>query len=340
MSNKSLSDFIKGLPKAELHLHIEGTLEPELLFLLAKRNHIALKYQSVEDVKQAYNFSNLQDFLDLYYEGANVLQLEQDFYDLTWAYLLKCKEQGVVHTEIFFDPQTHTSRGILFATVINGIYHALQDAGEKLGITSKLIMCFLRHLDETSAFQTLEEAMDYKGLIVAVGLDSSEKGNPPSKFKRVFAKARDEGFLTVAHAGEEGPSEFIREAVDTLKIVRIDHGIASINDEQLLVELAQKQIPLTVCPLSNVALNAVDKIEDHPTKKLMDFGLLVTINSDDPAYFGGYINENYHAVAEAFQLTKSDLCQLAKNSIIASLLSEVEKEKCLQSVDEYCRTNR
>jgi adenosine deaminase len=337
MPNKSLSDFLEGLPKAELHLHIEGTLEPELLFLLAERNQIVLKYQSVEEIKQAYNFSNLQDFLDLYYEGANVLQQESDFYDLTWAYLLKCKEQGVIHTEIFFDPQTHTSRGILFATVINGINHALQDAREKLGITSKLIMCFLRHLDEASAFQTLEQAMDYKDLIVAVGLDSSEKGNPPSKFKRVFAKARQEGFLTVAHAGEEGPAEYIREAVDSLKIVRVDHGIASINDEQLLVELAQKQIPLTVCPLSNVALNAVDKMENHPIKRLMDLGLLITINSDDPAYFGGYINENYLAVAEAFQLTRADLCLLAKNSIKASLLSEEEKENHIATIDRYCR---
>lgn len=335
----TLSDFINKLPKAELHLHIEGTLEPELLFKLAKRNQISLKHQSIEEAKQAYNFSSLQDFLDLYYEGANVLREEQDFYDLTWAYLLKCKEQQVVYTEIFFDPQSHTSRGIPFATVIDGINHALQDAREKLGITSKLVMCFLRHLDEASAFQTLDEAMDYKDLIVAVGLDSSEKGNPPSKFERVFAKTREEGFLTFAHAGEEGPAAYVKEAVDLLKIVRIDHGISAINDDRLVDELAKRQIPLTVCPLSNVALKAVDKIENHPIKKLMDRGVFVTVNSDDPAYFGGYINENYLAIAEAFKLTKADLCRLAKNSFKASLLSGSKKEKWQQVVEDYCRIN-
>ena len=331
----NLHRFIAELPKTELHLHIEGTLEPELLFKLAGRNHIPLKYQSVNELKQAYRFSNLQDFLDIYYEGANVLREEQDFYDLTWAYLLKCKEQNVVHTEIFFDPQTHTDRGILFATVINGINHALQDGSEKLGITSKIIMSFLRHLDETSAFKTLELALDYKDLIVGVGLDSSEKGNPPSKFERVFAKAREEGFLTVAHAGEEGPVEYVRQAVDLLKIVRIDHGNASINDEQLADELVKKQIPLTVCPLSNLALKVVNDLKTHPLKKLMDRGLLVTVNSDDPAYFGGYVNENYLAIAEALNLTNADLCQLTKNSFKASLLSEAEKGKWLEKIEEY-----
>jgi len=335
----TLSEFIHGLPKAELHLHIEGTLEPELLFQLAERNHIQLKYPSVEALKKAYKFSNLQEFLDLYYEGANVLIEEQDFYDLTWDYLEKCKEQNVVHTEIFFDPQTHTERGILFATVINGINRALQDGREKLGISSKLIMCFLRHLDEASAFQTLDEALDYKDLIVAVGLDSSEKGNPPGKFERVFAKAREEGFLTVAHAGEEGPASFVKDAVDLLKIIRIDHGIAAIQDEFLLAELAQKQIPLTVCPLSNLELRAVDQLENHPLKKLMDHGLLVTVNSDDPAYFGGYVNENYLASAEALGLSKADLCQLAKNSVIASLLSEPEKEHHINAIQQYCSEN-
>ncbi|MCW0484856.1 adenosine deaminase [Gaoshiqia sediminis] len=332
-----LSNFIAGLPKAELHLHIEGTLEPELLFKLAQRNQIPLKYQSVDELKQAYRFSNLQDFLNIYYEGANVLREEQDFYDLTWAYLLKCREQHVVHTEIFFDPQTHTSRGILFATVINGINHALQDAHDKLGISSRLIMCFLRHLDEASAFQALEQALDYKDLIVGVGLDSSEKGNPPSKFERVFAKAREEGFLTVAHAGEEGPVEYVREAVDLLKVFRIDHGNASINDEQLAVELVRRQIPLTVCPLSNLALKVVPDLENHPLKKLLDRGLLVTVNSDDPAYFGGYINENYLAIAEALSLSKADLCLLAKNSFRGSLLTAKEQEKHLNSVDSFCR---
>ena len=335
----TLSNFIAGLPKTELHLHIEGTLEPELLFVLAQRNQIELKYPSIEALKQAYQFSNLQDFLDIYYEGANVLREEQDFYDLTWAYLEKIKEESVVHTEIFFDPQTHTSRGILFATVINGINHALQDGREKLGVTSKLIMSFLRHLDEASAFETLDEALDYKDLIAAVGLDSSEKGNPPSKFERVFAKARQEGFLTVAHAGEEGPVEYVREAVDLLKIFRIDHGNASINDDVLAGELVKKQIPLTVCPLSNLSLKVVADLKTHPLKRLMDRGLLVTVNSDDPAYFGGYINKNYLAIAEALRLTKADLCQLAKNSVLGSLLSEQEKVTHLTAIDRYCLEN-
>ena len=329
-----LSEFIKKLPKAELHLHIEGTLEPELLFSLAGRNRISLKYPSVEALKKAYRFSNLQDFLDIYYEGANVLREEEDFYDLTWAYLKKIRDQGVVHTEISFDPQTHTSRGVLFATVINGINHALQDGREKLGISGRLIMSFLRHMDEKSAFTTLEEALDYKDLIVGVGLDSSEKGNPPSKFERVFARAREEGFLTVAHAGEEGPAEYIREAVDLLGIFRIDHGNAAVNDDGLARELAGRQIPLTVCPLSNFALKVVPDLKDHPLKKLMDLGLLVTVNSDDPAYFGGYINENYLAVAEALLLSKADLRQLAKNSVKASLLSEKEKKKYLKIIDQ------
>ncbi|WP_423126307.1 adenosine deaminase [Gaoshiqia sp. Z1-71] len=330
-----LPDFIAGLPKAELHLHIEGTLEPELLLRLAQRNRISLRYQSVDELKQAYRFSNLQDFLDIYYAGANVLREEQDFYELTWAYLLKCKEQQVVHAEIFFDPQTHTSRGILFATVINGINHALQDAREKLGISSRLMMCFLRHLDETSAFQTLEQALDYKDLIVGVGLDSSEKGNPPSKFERVFAKARDEGFLTVAHAGEEGPVEYVREAVDLLKVFRIDHGNASIRDEKLADELVKRQIPLTLCPLSNLALKVVPDLKSHPLKKLMDRGLLVTVNSDDPAYFGGYINENYLAIAEALNLSRTDLCRLAKNSFRGSLLPVSLKEQHIMAIEQY-----
>jgi len=330
-----LSEFIKELPKTELHLHVEGTLEPELLFALARRNGISLKYPSVEALKKAYNFSNLQDFLDIYYEGANVLREEQDFYDLTWAYLEKIREQGVVHTEVFFDPQTHTSRGILFATVINGINHALQDGREKLGISSRLIMCFLRHLDEASAFHALDEALDYRDLIVGVGLDSSEKGNPPSKFERVFAKAREEGFLTVAHAGEEGPVEYVRDVVDRLKVFRIDHGNASVNDDRLADELVQKQIPLTICPLSNLSLKVVHHLKDHPLRKLMDRGLLVTVNSDDPAYFGGYINENYEAIGEALQLSKADLSQLAKNSVKASLLSQHEKEKYLDAIDQY-----
>ncbi|SFE92532.1 adenosine deaminase [Sunxiuqinia elliptica] len=333
------SEFIKGLPKAELHLHIEGTLEPELLFELAERNKIQLKYESVEALKEVYNFSNLQEFLDLYYEGANVLLTEADFYDLTWAYLLKCKEQHVDHTEIFFDPQTHTDRGVLFATVINGINRALQDGQEQLGISYRLIMCFLRHLSEASAFESLKEALDYKDLISGIGLDSSEKGNPPAKFERVFAQARAEGFDLVAHAGEEGPAAYVSDALNLLQVKRVDHGIASINDPALVAELAKTKVPLTVCPLSNLALKAVDRLEDHPLKKLMDQGVLVTINSDDPAYFGGYMNENYQASAEALGLNNMELCQLARNSFEASWLPEEEKSKHIQAVEQYCREN-
>lgn len=311
-----------------------------MLFELARRNQIPLKYKSVEELKKAYQFSNLQEFLDIYYEGANVLREEQDFYDLTWAYLTRVKEQGVVHTEIFFDPQTHTDRGILFATVINGINRALQDGREKLGISSKLIMCFLRHLDEAAAFKTLNEALDYKDLIVAVGLDSSEKGNPPSKFERVFAKAREEGFLTVAHAGEEGPAEYVREALELLKVVRIDHGNTSINDDEVTEFLIKKQVPLTVCPLSNLSLRVVKDMKQHPLKTLLERGLMVTVNSDDPAYFGGYINENYLAVTEALGLSKADLVQLAKNSINGSLLSEKDKAAQLNAISTHCRDTK
>lgn len=340
MTTTTLANFIKELPKAELHLHIEGSLEPELLFELAQRNQIPLKYKSVDELRKAYQFSNLQEFLDIYYEGANVLREEQDFYDLTWAYLTRVKEQGVVHTEIFFDPQTHTDRGILFATVINGINRALQDGHDKLGISSRLIMCFLRHLDEAAAFKTLKEALDYKDLIVAVGLDSSEKGNPPSKFERVFAKAREEGFLTVAHAGEEGPAEYVDEALRLLKVFRIDHGNASINDEKVTELLVKKQIPLTVCPLSNLSLRVVKDMKQHPLKTLLERGLMVTVNSDDPAYFGGYINENYLVVTEALGLSRADLVQLAKNSIKGSLLSEKEKAAQLNAISTYCRNHQ
>ncbi len=296
-----------------------------------------MKYATVDELKQAYQFSNLQDFLDLYYEGANVLQKEQDFYDLTWAYLEKINEQNVKHTEIFFDPQTHTERGIAFKTVLDGITRALKDGREKLGITNKLIMCFLRHMDEESAFKTLKEALPYKELIVGVGLDSSENGNPPAKHQRVFEAALDEGFLTVAHAGEEGTAENVRDTIDLLKVFRIDHGNASIKDRALAAELAEKKIPLTICPLSNLSLKVVEDLRDHPLKKLMDIGLMVTVNSDDPAYFGGYINENYIEISKALQLSVDDICTLAKNSFQASLLSPEEKEKHMQMIDEYCR---
>ena len=335
----TLEKFIEGLPKAELHLHIEGTFEPELMFKIAKRNHIQINYKSVNDLKKAYNFNSLQEFLDIYYAGANVLIYEQDFYDLTWAYLTKVHEQNIIHTEIFFDPQTHTDRNISFETVIQGIHRALEDGKEKLGISYKIIISFLRHLDEASAFKTLDEAMPYKDWISGVGLDSSELGNPPSKFERVFTRARDEGFLTVAHAGEEGPPEYIWEAINLLKVSRVDHGNRSLDDGDLRKYLAEEQIPLTMCPLSNLALKVVKDLKEHPVKKLMKGGLMVTINSDDPAYFGGYMNENYFAVAHALDLTKKQISDLSKNSFKASFLSQEKKDEMIRKVDFYYLNN-
>ncbi|MGY8780237.1 MAG: adenosine deaminase [Fidelibacterota bacterium] len=335
----TLEKFIEGLPKAELHLHIEGTFEPELMFKIAKRNHIQINYKSVNDLKKAYNFNSLQEFLDIYYAGANVLIYEQDFYDLTWAYLTKVHEQNIIHTEIFFDPQTHTDRNISFETVIQGIHRALEDGKEKLGISYKIIISFLRHLDESSAFKTLDEAMPYKDWISGVGLDSSELGNPPSKFERVFTRARDEGFLTVAHAGEEGPPEYIWEAINLLKVSRVDHGNRSLDDGDLRKYLAEEQIPLTMCPLSNLALKVVKDLKEHPVKKLMKGGLMVTINSDDPAYFGGYMNENYFAVAHALDLTKKQISDLSKNSFKASFLSQEKKDEMIRKVDFYYLNN-
>ncbi len=278
---------------------------------------------------------NLQSFLDVYYEGAGVLLKEQDFYDLTLAYLEKARSQNVLHTEIFFDPQTHTSRGIDFGTVVNGIKKALDDGRQKLGISSNLILCFLRHLSEEEAFKTLTQALPYKDLIIGVGLDSSEKGHPPAKFERVFAEARKEGFLTVAHAGEEGPAAYVRDAVDLLKISRIDHGNNSLHDEKLVQELVSKRIPLTVCPLSNLKLKVVTDLRFHPLKKMLDAGLFVTINSDDPAYFGGYVNENFLAVAENLSLTKKDIYQLAKNSFEASFISQAEKQIFIEKLEKF-----
>lgn len=336
----SLEDFIAGIPKAELHLHIEGSFEPELMFSIAQRNNLKIKYNSVDEVKKAYRFHNLQSFLDIYYEGAGVLITEQDFYDLTWAYFQKIHSENVVHTEIFFDPQTHTDRGISFDTVISGINRAITDAKNKLGISTILIMCFLRHLDEESAFRTLEQALKYKHLIMGIGLDSSELGNPPSKFERVFAKAREEGFITVAHAGEEGPAEYIREALQLLKISRIDHGNKSVNDEELVNELVRSQVGLTLCPLSNLELKVIKKMEDHPVKEMMDKGMLVTINSDDPAYFGGYMNANYIATAKALKLDKKDIAQLAENSFKASFLPQEKKEEHIQQVRKFYEDNK
>lgn len=340
MPQLSLEQFISLIPKAELHLHIEGTFEPELMFAIAQRNKINIRYRSIDEVKKAYRFHNLQSFLDIYYEGAGVLITEQDFYDLTWAYLQKIHAENVFHTEIFFDPQTHTERGVAFATVIKGIQRALEDGNNKLGITTRLIMCFLRHLDEASAMQTLRQALDYKQLIIGVGLDSSEVGNPPSKFERVFSKARQEGFLTVAHAGEEGPAEYIWEALQLLKVQRIDHGNRSINDEKLVKELTEKQIPLTLCPLSNLELKVINKMEDHPVKKMMDKGMLVTINSDDPAYFGGYLTANYTATARALELSKEDITALARNSFMASFLGDEEKRKWIGKIDQFYEENK
>lgn len=336
-NSNSIVEFIKGIPKAELHLHIEGTFEPELMFEIARRNGLEIKYDSVEEVRRAYDFNNLQEFLDIYYEGAGALIKEEDFYDLTWAYLRKAREENVIHTEIFFDPQTHTGRGIGFGTVVNGISRALKDGEEKLGISSKLIMCFLRHLSEEEAMKTLKESLEYKDMITAVGLDSSEAGNPPSKFQRVFAEARKEGFLAVAHAGEEGPAEYVREAVELLKVSRIDHGNRALEDEELTQELAKKKIPLTVCPLSNLKLKVIDDMSEHPLKKMMEAGLLATVNSDDPAYFGGYVNENYLAVAEALKLSEDDIRRLAKNSFAASFPDEETKNGLIEKVDRYER---
>jgi len=330
-------NFINGLPKAELHLHIEGTLNPELMFKIAKRNNIKIKYNSVEELKKAYDFGNLQDFLNLYYQGAEVLIHEIDFYEMTWEYLEKAHEQNVLHCEMFFDPQTHTSRGVQFETVINGIYNAMKDAEIKLGISSKLILCFLRDMDEESAIKTLQDTLSHKDKIIAVGLDSAEVGNPPSKFKNVFNMAHQEGFLTVAHAGEEGPADYVWEALEHLKVSRIDHGNNSLNDEALIDELAKSKMPLTVCPLSNLKLKVVDDLKNHPLRKMIEKNLLVTINSDDPAYFGGYINENYLAIAEALNLSKEELAELTKNSFRASFFEDGLKEKMIAKVDEYLR---
>lgn len=325
-------ELIRALPKAELHVHIEGTFEPELMFAIAQRNKIAIPYKSVEEVKQAYNFHNLQSFLDIYYAGAAVLIYEQDFYDLAWAYFEKCAEDRVVHTEMFFDPQTHTDRGVAFATVINGLQKACDDAKAKLGISSHLIMCFLRHLSEDAAFATLEQALPYKDQIIAVGLDSSEVGHPPSKFERVFAKAREAGFLVVAHAGEEGPAAYVWEALDLLKVNRIDHGVRSEEDPMLMQRLIAEKMPLTVCPLSNLKLCVVDDMQQHNIRRLLQQGVHVTVNSDDPSYFGGYMNDNFIAIAEALDLSNEELKQLAINSFEASFITDADKEQWINQI--------
>ncbi|XVN13536.1 adenosine deaminase [Pseudomonas corrugata] len=312
-------DWLNALPKAELHLHLEGSLEPELLFALAERNKIALPWNDVDTLRKAYAFNNLQEFLDLYYQGADVLRTSQDFYDLTWAYLLRCKAQNVIHTEPFFDPQTHTDRGIAFEVVLNGIASALKDGEQQLGITSGLILSFLRHLSEEQAEKTLDQALPFRDAFVAVGLDSSEMGHPPSKFQRVFDRARNEGFLTVAHAGEEGPPEYIWEALDLLKIQRIDHGVRAIEDERLMQRIIDEQIPLTVCP-SNTKLCVFDDMSQHNILDMLERGVKVTVNSDDPAYFGGYVTENFHALHTHLGMTQDQARRLAQNSLDARLV--------------------
>ncbi len=330
-----MTGFIEGLPKAELHLHIEGTIEPETLFRLAARNGLALPYDSVEDLRAAYDFSNLQDFLELYYQGMAVLQTEQDFYDITWAYLEKAHAQSVLHAEIFFDPQGHTSRGVAFETALGGVWRALEDGRKRLDVGSRLIPCFLRDRDADEAMATLDDVLRHRDRIVAVGLDSAERGNPPSKFTEVFDRARNEGLLTVAHAGEEGPADYIREALDLLHVARVDHGNHACDDPALMERLARERAPLTLCPLSNLRLRVIDDMRRHPLRMMLEKGLLVTVNSDDPAYFGGYVNQNYMAVQEALGLSNETLAELARNSFHAAFLSQEEKRAYVRRVDEY-----
>jgi adenine deaminase len=327
--------FLNGLPKAELHVHVEGTLEPEMMFGLARRNGVALKYASVEEARRAYDFADLQSFLDLYYEGMGVLLHEKDFYDLTLAYLEKAAAQGVRHAEIFFDPQAHTGRDVPFETAVTGIRNALTDGESRLGLSTRLIMCFLRHLSAEEAMRTLEEALPYKGSISAVGLDSSEVGHPPQDFKAVFEEAAGHGFLRVAHAGEEGPPEYIRQALDDLGAARIDHGVRCMEDPALVGRLRDEQVPLTVCPLSNVRLRCFPSIEDHPAKRMLDGGLCVTVNCDDPAYFGGYVVENYAALRDGLGFGREDFRAVAENSFRASFLDEGEKKRRLHELVSY-----
>jgi adenosine deaminase len=327
------SDLVSELPKAELHLHIEGTLEPDLMLTLGERNGVPLRYATVEEALQAYEFTDLQSFLKIYYEGARVLQKEEDFHDLTWAYLERARRDNVVHAEIFFDPQAHTERGVPFEVVLEGIHLALDAAAAELGITSRLILCFLRHLSPEQAMATLEQALVHRDAIVGVGLDSSELGNPPSRFTRVFDRAREEGFLTVAHAGEEGPPEYIWEALDLLHVRRIDHGVRCLEDDKLVERLRRDRVPLTVCPLSNVKLRVFDRIEKHSIARLLDAGLCVTVNSDDPAYFGGYINENFRAVVDAHEIDRAGLLRLVRNSFVGSFLDDAAKSRHLAELD-------
>lgn len=331
---EDLKDLIIAMPKAELHLHIEGTLEPELFFKLAARNNIAIPYSSEDALRAAYQFNNLQSFLDIYYAGTKVLMEEQDFYDLTWAYLKKAKLQNVRHVEIFFDPQSHTSRGIDFQTVVSGISRALKDGRIVLNISSHLIMCFLRDLSLESAIQTLKQSIPYSNNIVAIGLDSAELNNPPDKFKEVYEEARKRGLLTVAHAGEEGSPEYIWQALDSLKAKRIDHGVRCLEDDKLVERLREEKIPLTVCPVSNVKLKVFKSLAEHPLKKMLEKKLCVSVNSDDPAYFGAYVNEAFIECQRALNLNSKDIYQLAKNSFDSSFISKDDKTKFIEELDK------
>jgi adenine deaminase len=332
----ALAEFTRALPKAELHLHIEGSLEPELIFALAQRNGVTLSYPSVEALRAAYAFTDLQSFLDIYYAGASVLLTEQDFEDMAWAYLQRAHADGVIRAEIFFDPQTHTERGVGFETVIRGLRRATARAQRELGLHAELILCFLRHLSEEAAFETLEQAKPFLGEFIGVGLDSSELGHPPEKFARVFAEARRLGLHAVAHAGEEGPPEYIWSALDVLKVERIDHGVQSLRDERLVQRLVAERIPLTVCPLSNIKLCVFKDLSQHNIGRMLELGLAATINSDDPAYFGGYVNQNFVETAEALNLSREQLARLAKNSLEGSFASPDAKRAELLRLQEYC----
>ena len=329
-----LQALLRAMPKAELHIHIEGSLEPELIFALAQRNAVTLPYSSVEALRRAYAFTNLQSFLDIYYAGASVLLHEQDFYDMAHAYLERAALDNVAHAEIFFDPQTHTARGVAIETVINGLHRACEDARAELGISATLILCFLRHLSEEAAFETLEQAQPLLGKIVGVGLDSSELGHPPEKFARVFARCRELGLHLVAHAGEEGPPAYIWSALDVLKVERIDHGVQAVHDKALMQRLAQERIALTVCPLSNQKLCVFPNLSDHNLGQLLDAGLAATVNSDDPAYFGGYVNDNFRAIFAATRLTAQHAWQLAHNSFEASFADAADQQRWRQQLDE------
>lgn len=334
-----MDEFISKLPKAELHVHVEGTLEPALMFSLAKRNKVRLPFRSVEEVRSAYAFGNLQTFLDIYYQGMSVLLVEEDFYDLTLAYLDRANAQGVVHAEIFFDPQAHVSRGVPFRVVVNGIHRAVVDGYDRFGISARLILCFLRHLDQDDALAIFKQSLRYADWIIGVGLDSSEVGHPPAKFKEVFDRARGEGFRLVAHAGEEGPAEYVWEALEVLRVDRIDHGNRALEDERLVQRLARDRVALTVCPLSNLKLGVVKDMARHPVAEMVEKDLVVTINSDDPAYFGGYINENFRSIQKSLNLSRDALARFARNSVVYSFLPDTHKSRLLDRLDSYLRAN-